>query len=358
MLAGRNTGMGRYVSQLAGMHAEIDPPDLRMQLVCMDDDTPPDAIGGVVRSNRRTQTLWQQVRTPPELNSSRCDIFHYPSFDPPGVRGKRLVVTCPDIEPLILPSLFSRRIVFYYRLLTRRMRAASRIIVFSASTGKDLDSVLGIDTERIKVIPLGVESRFAPADESWRDEVVSKYHLPEKYVLYVGNTMPHKNLPRLVEAFAAVRLSHPHVELLLAGAKDKYRHQVEAAISSSGLVGAIRFIGKVPETDLPAIYSCASVFAFPSLYEGFGLPVLEAMACGTPVVASDAASIPEVAGDAAILVDPLDTMALAGAIVGVLDSPDRAAHLSAKGIQRASLFSWRRCAEEHLTVYRDLLGIS
>lgn len=358
MLAGRDTGMGRYVSQVVRNLIEIEPADVSLQLACMDGDTPPDEMDNVVRSNRRTQNLWQQLKAPRELNDSKCDIFHYPSFDPPRLRSKILVVTCPDIEPLVLPSLFSSMVVYYYKLLIRRMRAASRIIVFSANTGDDLGNILGIEPERIEVIPLGVEPHFSPAEEERCSEVSSDYDLPDKYILYVGNTMPHKNLPRLVKAFAVVRKKHPRVGLLLAGARDKYRPRVEAAISEAGIDDAVRFICKVPEADLPALYSGASLFAFPSLYEGFGLPVLEAMACGTPVVASDAASIPEVAGDAAILVDPLDVQALAGEMIGVLEDDDKATRLSEKGIQRASLFTWRDCAEKHLAVYRELLGMS
>jgi len=168
--------------------------------------------------------------------------------------------------------------------------------------------------------------------------------------------MPHKNVERLVEAISLVRRSHPDVALMVGGAPDKHRGSVERAVAQHRLGDAVRFLGKVPEDDLPGLLSSAAMFAFPSLYEGFGLPVLEAMACGTPVVTSNRSSLPEVVGDAAATVEPTDVSALAAAMCGLLDDERHAARLGARGMARARQFTWRRCAEAHLQVYREVLA--
>ena len=144
--------------------------------------------------------------------------------------------------------------------------------------------------------------------------------------------------------------------MIIGGAADKHRASVERAVARHGLDQAVRFLGKVPEADLPALLSSAAVFAFPSLYEGFGLPVLEAMACGAPVVTSTRSSLPEVVGDAAVTVEPTDASALAGALAAILDDPGFSARLSERGITRARQFTWRRCADAHLQVYREVLA--
>lgn len=182
------------------------------------------------------------------------------------------------------------------------------------------------------------------------------YQLPERFVLYLGNTMPHKNVERLIEAMALVRRAHPEVALIMGGAPDKHRVSVEQAVARQGLDTAVRFLGKVPEADLPGLLSSATTFAFPSLYEGFGLPVLEAMACGAPVVTSNRSSLPEVVGDAAVMVEPTDVAALAAALVALLDDEHYALRLGALGVAQARQFTWRRCAEAHLQVYREVLA--
>jgi glycosyltransferase involved in cell wall biosynthesis len=237
-----------------------------------------------------------------------------------------------------------------------RLRRAERVIVISAHTGKDIVEHLGVDPGKIRVIHLGVASDFHPIPEEKRlGALRSRYRLPERCLLYVGNTMPHKNISRLVSAMALVRKRFPAVPLVIAGSSDKYRPMVAQTIEDKSLSNEVRFLGHVPEEDLPTLYNCASAFLFPSLYEGFGMPVLEAMACGTPVVTSGAASIPEIVGDAAITVDPYDVKSIADGIVHLLENRSEAEKLSRVGIQRAKEFTWRKCAEKHLMVYDEVL---
>jgi glycosyltransferase involved in cell wall biosynthesis len=301
-------------------------------------------------------TLAQQVLLPRAARVTSCDLFHYGYFDLPRGFSMPVVATCFDIEPLRQPSLFSARIVWYYKLMAGGLRRARYVIAISQATARDLAELLGVRRDRIRVIPLAPDSRFMPAASAVsRDAIRQKYGLPDRFVLYVGNTMPHKNLPRLVGAICRARAVDPSVCLLLAGGRDRYRRIAEQAIVANGLADHVRFIGRVSDEDLPSLYRCATVFVFPSLYEGFGLPVIEAMACGTPVVTSNRSSLPEVAGNAAILVNPLREDEIAEGILRLFREPAAAREYASRGLRQAKRFSWRRCAEQHAAVYREAL---
>lgn len=355
------TGVGRYLVGLMNEIGSIQPQDLELTAVGRADQPSLSGAVPVLRlsgqAGRSTPLgLTQHLVLKRSLRRQRCDLYHYPNFDVPPLPATRVVATCHDLEPLRHPELFSRKIVCFYRLLSRRLRSVDRVITISENTARDVHELLGIPRERITPVYLGVDPTFAPASGDERSRVSRKYQLPEKFVLYLGNTMPHKNVERLIAAISIVRRSHPDVELIIAGAADKYRASVERAVARHGLDQAVRFVGKVPEADLPALLSSAAVFAFPSLYEGFGLPVLEAMACGAPVVTSTRSSLPEIVGDAAVTVEPTDASALARGLAAILDDPGFSARLSERGIIRARQFTWRRCAETHLQVYREVLA--
>ncbi len=354
------TGVGRYLVNLLEEVNSLAPSDLEFQVLCFPAQDFPvhisqRALQGL-GAKAKPLGLLQQVILPLEIKRARCDLFHYPSYDPPWSPVHPFVATCYDIEPLRYPALFPRRIVWYYRLFAAGLRRADRVIAISKNTGRDLVQLVGVAPERVRVVYLGVDGHFRPIrDQSVISTLRSRYQLPERYVLYLGNTMPHKNLRRLVQAMVIVRQHDPSVSLLLAGGRDKYRQEVEQAILTADLAKSVRFLGRVPESDLPALLSGALVFAFPSLYEGFGLPVLEAMACGTPVVTSNSSSLPEIVGEAGLMIDPRDTQALAEGILLLLQNRSEAERLSNLGIDRARRFTWRRCAEEHLTIYREAL---
>lgn len=361
MLVGKQTGIGRYVTHLAQEMIAIAPTDLSFSALCLPTDKVPEGIKRYVlegvASGARPMSLLQQLVVPWSVRQSGCDLYHYPSYDPPWLLPRPFVATCYDIEPLRHPELFSARIVWYYRLFAIGLRRAERVIVISENTGRDLVDLLHIPPERIRVIYLGVDPSFRPVDNPQTLATVrQQYFLPERYVLYLGNTMPHKNLPRLIDAMAQVHRQEPDVALLLAGRRDKYRPAIKQAIAIAGLENVVRFLGGISEEDLPVLLSGAQVFAYPSLYEGFGLPVLEAMACGTPVLTSNRSSLPEVVGDCAIVVNPEDTTAIADGILRLLSSPAEAKRFSNAGIQRARQFSWELCAEQHMAVYREVLA--
>ncbi|MCL4473373.1 MAG: glycosyltransferase family 4 protein [Actinobacteria bacterium] len=359
LLVGRDTGVGRYITQLGKEILACGARTLDIEMLCQKGDQPPDDLSGIISREKSRSGPCGRLFSPAAVRRSSCDLYHYPSFDPPYSFGKKVVVTCPDIEPLRRPDLFPRKIVVYYRMMMKRLRTATSIIAISANTATDLQACLGVDAGRIHVIPLGVDAHYMTVtDAGTLEETARRHDLPESFILYVGNTMRHKNLPCLIRAMAIIRGRHPEITLLIAGARDRYRGEVEKVIREAGQENSIRFLGHVSESDMPALYSSASVFAFPSLYEGFGLPVLESMACGTAVVASNAASIPEVVGDAGILVDAASDNEMAEAIMLLLEDRAAAAELSERGIERARKFTWEKCAQRHLEVYRDALELS
>lgn len=357
-MAGRSTGMGRYVSQMLSELPALASNDIKFKVISLPGDQVPDGISnhvlGGFLSCLRPGKLAQHAIIPWVVDSSKCDLYHYPYFDPPVPLRKRFVATCPDLEPLRMPNLFSRKVVAYYEVFAVRLRHAARVITISENTKKDVVELLGINPNVVRVIYLGVDKRFRPVLEE--EELTNIYHLPNRYVLYVGNTMPHKNLQRLVQAMARVCRLCPDVKLVIVGALDRYRSNVEQIIQNTGMNLYVRFLDFVSENDLPALYSKASAFILPSLYEGFGLPILEAMACGAPVIASNAASIPEIVGDAGIIVDPYNIEEISDGILRLLNNQSEAKNYSNLGIERAQQFTWRHCAEEHLKVYREVLG--
>jgi alpha-1,3-rhamnosyl/mannosyltransferase len=277
--------------------------------------------------------------------------------------GRPTVLTVHDLIPLLFPrqSTWQARLLFRWAL-SLALRASHRVIAVSESTARDLQQYFHTPSERVSVIPEAPDPTFYPRPPAEVAAVRRKYGLPAPFVLYVGSNKPHKNLPRLIEAWS---LLTPHVShftfhasrftLVIAGVWDPRYPEPRLLAERLGLQN-VRWLGPVPEADLPALYSAATLFVFPSLYEGFGLPVLEAMACGVPVICSNTSSLPEVAGDAALLVDPTDVRALAAAITDLLEDESRREEMRERGLQQAARFSWERTAAMTLEMYREVAG--
>ncbi len=295
----------------------------------------------------------------------RFDIYH--SLRPPlaassRVRAAARVVTIPDAIPRLFPELCGEGFVpAFDRLLDSIDATADWIMCNSSGTKEDICAALPMLPERVHVIPLAASSRiFFPEREDHRIRgVAARYGISDAgYVLSLGTLEPRKNLPCLIRAFTrlASEPRYSELQLVLVGATGWKAEAIFAAIeASSGCRDRIVLTGHVPDADLAALYGGARLFVFPSLYEGFGLPVLEAMQCGTPVVASNVSAIPEVVGDAALLVEP-DEWALQEAMLKLLGNPNRAALLGQRGAKRAALFSWARTVDETLAAYRRILG--
>jgi glycosyltransferase involved in cell wall biosynthesis len=236
-------------------------------------------------------------------------------------------------------------------------RRAARVIAVSAHTASDVVARLGVPPERVAVVPNAVGEEFRPEPDA---RVLAEFRaakgLPERFVLFVGTLEPRKNVAGLLRAFARVAAAEPEVPLVIAGGKGWLYDEIFALHKQLGLGDRVRFTGYAAAEELPRLYAAATVFVYPSFYEGFGLPPLEAMACGTPVVASNASSLPEVVGEAGLTVDPRDEGALAAALLLLLRDPDRRAALRAAGLARAAGFSWARTVRETRAVYESAGG--
>lgn len=301
--------------------------------------------------------LWTHARLSWEMIKQPPDLLFVPSHVLPLAHPTRCVVTVHDLGFLYHPEAHTLSQNLYLRWSTRfNAQSATRVLADSQATRRDLIRTYNIPAENIVVVYPGRDQALAPVTEpTLLAAMLARYRLPVKYLLYVGTLHPRKNLVRLIRAYGAgVAARHPSLQLVLAGKKGWLSDEIGAEVRKLGLSDRVLLPGYIPDDDLPALMSGALAFVFPSLYEGFGLPVLEAMACGTPVVSSDASSLPEVAGQAALLVDPQDTEALAEALVRIVEDADLRHELATQGLEHVQRFSWQRCAQETLRVLEEV----
>jgi len=308
-------------------------------------------------SNRMLRLPWEQTVLPLKLKRKRIDVYHGAGFVVPLVKTCAQVVTIYDMTFQLMPKRHSLHKRLYFRAMIPAMvKGSDRVIATSESTKRDILGFVRVEKEKICVIHLGVAGRFEPVRDGERlAEIREKYNLPREFILFVGVIEPRKNLETLVDAYLADSLSD-RFDLVLAGSLGWDYSGLVRKIASSRVRGRVRMPGYVADADLPALYSAATAFVYPSLYEGFGLPPLEAMACGTPVITSSVSSLPEVVGEAAILVDPKDVGALASALQRILKDRQLREELSRRGRERAKLFTWDQTAEKTLEVYRLVAG--
>ena len=301
-------------------------------------------------------SLAEQTRLPALVQRLKPDVWHAPYYIMP---YRRLpcptVVTMYDIIPLVLPQYWPARQRIAFALTHRlALRAARQVIAISESTRRDLIRRFHVDPRRITVTPLAADERFRPQPASEVGRVRQIYNLPARLILYVGINKPPKNLPRLVDAYARVAAESPGLDAgcVIAGAWDDRYPEARERASHLGVSDRVRFLGPIADADLPALYAAADVFVLPSLYEGFGLTILEAMACGAPVACSNTSSLPEVAGDAVLFFDPYDVDQIGAALKRALSDPELRAALRKRGLERARMFSWNRVAQQTIAVYR------
>ena len=292
------------------------------------------------------------------IRRQKVALVHDPTGCVPlSLTGARRVATLHDAIPYIYPETSTRLDwLIYHFWLPLAVRRLDSIITVSKRSKADILRYLPVKPENVTVIPEAAAPMYRPMNQAQIEAALLRHGIRFPYMLYVGSIEGRKNLTRLLEAFAQVRDWSQKWKLVIVGAhKWKYAPLFDT-LKQLQLTSDVHFTGYVPEEDLPALYNGASVFVFPSLYEGFGLPVLEAMACGVPVVTSNCSSLPEVAGEAAILVDSTDVNAIAVAIRRVLEEPELAATLRAKGLARAGHYTWGRTARETIAVYEKVLG--
>lgn len=293
------------------------------------------------------------------LGGLDVDLIHSNTFCVPRIRDKkkRVVVTVYDLSVLTNPECHKKmNILHCTNGITEAVERADAIIAISEHTKRDIIKYFNAPEDLITVTHLAAGSEYHEVeDPAVLASVRARYGLPEKYVLFVGSLEPRKNIKTLLKAYSAVsERTKKDFPLVIAGGKGWLNSDIPSLVEGLGIKECVRFTGYIDANDISAVYSGASVFAYPSLYEGFGLPILEAMSCGAPVITSNTSSMPEVAGDAARLVDPLNADELAGELETVLEDEGLRAEMKKKGLARAASFSWDRCARETIEVYRKV----
>lgn len=306
------------------------------------------------RLSRKTR-LWLRLRMPLLMALDRVQVAHFPGGLLPKWLPAPAVVTFYDFAALRYPELYDPRELGYYEtLIPQAAHRASVVIAISQATKADLVRAFDVPDSKVVVTPLAADPRFRPVPDA-DARVRGKYGIEAGYVLgCVGSGHPRKNLSAVMAAFDKLPEQDAHLVIVGAVSRDP---EALRAVESSPRRDRIHLLGHVPEEDLPAIYSAAGVLCFPSLFEGFGLPVLEAMSCGTPVVCSNVSAMPEVAGDAALLVDPLDTQAICDALARILGEAQFRSDLVARGIARAGEFTWEHTAQLTVEAYRKAAGV-
>jgi glycosyltransferase involved in cell wall biosynthesis len=363
-------GIGRYTRNLIGALAELDLESQYTLFVAggravvdgLESWPGNFRVRWVPLSDRWLHILWQRLRLPVPIQvvTGPLDLFHSPDFVLPPLGRTPAILTVHDLSFLRVPQFFVPGFRDYLEgAVSRAVRRARHILADSESTRRDLMELLAVEPERVTVLYPGVEARFQPVqDAAALSRVRARYDLPESFFLSLGTLQPRKNLSGLVEAFGQLLAAGNDVarmeelQLVIVGGQGWMFEDVVSRVQRLGLTERVRFPGFVDDVDLPAIYNLATAFAFPSWYEGFGLPVLEAMACGLPVIAADNSSLPEVVGEAGLLIDAGDTEALAGGLARLVSDEDLRASLAAAGRQQAAHFDWGRAAQQLLEIYR------
>ena len=347
-------GMARYALELARAVAALAGPERLTVLRSARPKVTGEQLDGIraLRLLTPPHHRLEQLTLPLELLRLRSDVLHSTDFIPPSRRHFRSVITVHDLAFVRFPETLTAESRAYYGQIRQAVRSADRIIAVSEGTRQDLLELVEADGAKIDVIPEAAGTEFRPVESAPALEAARRQlGVKREFVLFVGSLEPRKNLTTLLEAFAAVR-RRLDVQLVLVGRRGWLYEPIFERISTLGLASHIRVVENLPPAMLPAVYSAAGVLALPSLYEGFGLPVLEAMACGCPVVASDRPALPEVVGEAGLLIPAEDAGALAAALAGVLSDGRLREDLRRRGLARAREFSWQRTARETVEVYR------
>lgn len=350
---GRLTGTETYTHQLLRAIHDLEPPD-QIELY-LNANRPPANISLPGRPVCIPfPRLWTHLRLSTEMARRRPGVLFIPAHVVPLIHP-RTVVTIHDLGYLFHPETHPANDRRMLDCTTRwSVRAATRVIAISSATKNDLIHRYGVPPEKIDVVHHGVAREFQPAGADEIARVRAQHGLPERYLLSVGTLHPRKNYGRLASAVAELNRSGLDFTLAIAGKRGWMSDQVEREIAEAGAGDRVRMLGYVEDGDLPALYSGAAVYCQPSLYEGFGMPLLEAMACGVPVLAANGSALPEVGGDAALYHDPLGIPELANGLRKLTTNSELRTELIAKGRTRAATFTWEQCAVQTLEILRGV----
>ncbi len=363
-------GIGRYTRELIYALTAVDPrTDYHFFSAKQADAAPvpnpiPKAKNVTVHlaplSERWLYRLWYRLRLPLPVQwvTGSVDLFHSPDFVLPPVSGNiPTLLTVHDLSFIHYPDTFPAKLVSYLnRVVPWSINRATHILADSQATKTDLLSLWQVTEEKVTVLYSGVHEHFQPVTDAARQTAVrQKYKIGEApYILAVGTVQPRKNYQMLIQAFRPVADSQPH-HLVIAGGRGWLYYEMMAEVERQGLSGRVHFVGFVADEDLPTLYSAADLFVFPSLYEGFGLPLLEAMGCGVPVISSNASSLPEVAGGAAVQLSPHELDEWTAVMNQILSDPAERARLVALGFQQVRRFSWLQSARQLCQIYARLV---
>jgi glycosyltransferase involved in cell wall biosynthesis len=354
-------GIGTYVRNLLRELARRDDDDAYVLLARPGDEAFVRGLGPrftAVIERAGNYSIAEQFSVPVTLTRARAQLFHAPHYVVSPFTPCPYVVTIHDCIHLRFPQYLPNRMAHAYAraMMTMAARRARRILTVSEASKSDILHYLGVDGSKVEVVPNALDERLAaPPGEEDITRVRERFLLTSPFILYTGNIKPHKNVDRLIEAYSILRRrGFDDVKLLIIGDEVSKYPNLRRLVHRFQLHGQVRFLGFVPDATLAVLYRLASVFVFPSLYEGFGLPPLEAMAAGTPVITSNVSSLPEVVGDAALLIDPMDAGALADAMARVLGDPALRADLVRRGHARVETFSWERSVGRVHEIYHEV----
>jgi glycosyltransferase involved in cell wall biosynthesis len=354
----RQAGISQYTLRLLEQLAEIDPNDEFTVL-----QSRKDRSKLVHHSNFHPCSIWtpphhrlEQLLLPLEIAPLELHVLHSPDFIPPFRRNCRSVITIHDLNFLLYPHFLTPESARYYGQIDQAVRNCDHIIAVSESTKRDIIRLTGAPEHKITVVYEAAHPIYRPLQGvQLRQSIKDKFGIVDDFILFVSTIEPRKNVPTLLMAYKQLLDNyHAAVSLALGGEKGWLSDEVFALVDKLGLQERVRFLGRVSPEDLLGLYNSAKLLVHPAFYEGFGLPPLEAMACGTPVVVSNTSSLPEVVGDAALLVEPTDVDGLAVAIWRVLSDDTLRKQMVHKGLQRAKRFSWKKAAQETLEIYHRL----
>jgi glycosyltransferase involved in cell wall biosynthesis len=360
-LLGQRTGVGNYTSRLLAALIRTRP---EWEFLLYSNRPIEPLEPGLLRStpiyqpSLRKRLLWMHFVLPTVIRRSQPQLCHFPNAMAPLRQQKPFVLTIHDASLFLHSNYHPLARLLSIRLsLPYLARHASAIVTDSNDARDDLIRILKLPPAKVHVIYGAASSEFKPeAIQSRKDALRSKYGLPDQYLIFVGTLESRKNLVRLVRAVDQVRNAGFTHRLVIAGAAGWMSGRLYEEIDRLDLKDWVKIVGYVPDMDLPGLLSMSTLFVFPSLFEGFGLPTLEAMSCGTPVLTSDESSMPEVCGDAAHYVDPEDEASIAEGIMTVLRDEEYRQELSRRGLERAKLFSWDRAARETIDIYQKVLN--
>jgi glycosyltransferase involved in cell wall biosynthesis len=361
----RDYGIGTYVRNVVRHLAQIDRETTYL-LFCnpADESALRDLAENFVPvvDSSAGYSLREHISLPLKLRSLGAELLHSPHYVRPLLCTIPSVVTIHDCIHLLFPQYLPNRMAFRYARFVMGSAIRNSSIVFTVSEASRADILRfypSTDPAKVHVVPNAIDAELlVDPGEAERERVRERYQIRGRFVLFAGNVKPHKNLERLIRAFARVRCQEGNEDLRLVVIGDDVSRyaSLRRTADEAGVRQEVRFFGFVPHETLAALYRMATVFAFPSLYEGFGLPPLEAMACGTPVVTSRISSLPEVVGDGALLVDPYNEDDIAQGIARVLDDEDLRARLVERGLERAASYSWARSVRQIHAGYMKALG--